>query len=872
MADRQSADAAPSPISPATIWRKDYAAPDWLVPEIALDFQLGVAQTLVRATLKLVRNGDHDRPLRLDVDDVSPDTASLDRQAAKWAHDGNQILFDIGDKDHATLEIGCTLNPDQNTKLMGLYASNGMLCTQCEAEGFRRIVPFVDRPDNLSVYTVKMTGSKAVFPVLLSNGACTETGDLDAGEHFAVWHDPHPKPSYLFALVAGDLVANRDRFTTMNGTEVDLAIFVREGDQERTYHAMKALKDSMLWDEKVYGRAYDLPIFNIVAVNDFNMGAMENKGLNVFNSRYILAEPDTATDADYDAIEGVVAHEYFHNWSGNRVTCRDWFQLSLKEGFTVFRDQSFSADMGSAPVKRIEDVRILRAAQFPEDAGPLAHPIRPDSYMEISNFYTSTIYNKGAEIIRMMATMAGPEKFRTATDLYFDRHDGQAATCEDFVVAMEQGAGLDLGQFRHWYSQAGTPQIQAGIAHDPANGDVTLTLKQILPPTPGQVDKQAMVFPLRTALLDRDSGSHSGEQLLMLTENEQSFVFSGFAQPPILSINRGFSAPVTMDVTRATGDLLFLARHDDDPFGRYEAIQQLAIDRLMADIDDSVTNDAPTVDDISAVFAEVLADASLDDAMRAEMLILPSEAFLGEQMLVVKPDSIYAARKNLREALGKKLNTQWREAHDRAMHVAYSLDADARGARKIKTLALGYIAASQADDAASIAFAQYDAADNMTDRQGALMILSSMTCDERETALDSFYNRYTGNALVIDKWFSLQTGTSHPDNFAHVQMLARHKDFTLSNPNRVRALYWPFVANQAAFHHECGRGYALLADLIIALDPLNPQTAARFIAPLGRWRRFDEARANMMRAALERILAQAGLSRDTTEQASKSLG
>lgn len=871
MSDTQRSDAAPPPQSPPTIWRKDYSAPKWLVAEIALDFNLGLDITVVKATLSIQRNGDHDAPLRLDVDEIIPDRATLNGDPINWREDNGQIVFDVS-VNSAFLEVTCTLNPDKNTKLMGLYASNGMLCTQCEAEGFRRIVPFVDRPDNLSVYTVRMEGEKAAFPVLLSNGACTGQGDLDERRHFAVWHDPHPKPSYLFALVAGDLVANRDTFTTMNGNNVDLAIYVREGDQDRTHHAMKALKDSMLWDEKTYGREYDLPVFNIVAVSDFNMGAMENKGLNVFNSRYILADPDTATDNDYDAIEGVVAHEYFHNWSGNRVTCRDWFQLSLKEGFTVFRDQSFSADMGSAPVKRIEDVRILRAAQFPEDAGPLAHPIRPDSYMEISNFYTATVYNKGAEIIRMMATLAGRDKFRSGTDLYFDRHDGQAATCEDFVAAIEDGAGLDLGQFRRWYEQAGTPQIAASITHDSDAAKVELTLRQTLPVTPGQVDKLPMVIPLKTAFLDRKSGDHTGEHLLLLNQSEQTFTFTGFEASPILSINRGFSAPVTMDVQRNAGDLVFLARHDDDPFARYEAIQQLAIDRLMADIDDADSNSAPALDEIIAVFSDVLTDNSLDDSMRAEMLILPSEAFLGEQMLVVRPDAIHSARKAMRKAIGESLSAQWRDAHQAARAVPYSLDADARGARKMKTLALGYIAASQADDAAAIAFDQFGAADNMTDRQGALAILASTSSDQRETALDSFYNRYAGNALVIDKWFSLQTGSLHPQVYAHVLELARHKDFTLSNPNRVRALYWPFVANQAAFHHESGRGYALLADLVGALDPLNPQTAARFIAPLGRWRRFDEARAVKMREALGKILEQPNLSRDTTEQASKSLG
>ncbi|MEZ5710516.1 MAG: aminopeptidase N [Blastomonas sp.] len=866
----QLADAAPSPEAPVTIWRKDYRPPDWLVETVALDFDLDLRATRVAAQMTVKRNGSHDRPLRLDHDEVLPDSLAVDGVAVNWREDGDKITVDIAG-DRARIDISCTIDPESNTKLMGLFASGGMLCTQCEAEGFRRIVPFVDRPDNMSVYSVRMAGSKDEFPVLLANGELAETGDLPDGRHYAVWNDPHPKPSYLFALVAGDLIATRDSFTTMSGKPVDLAIWVREGDEQRTGHAMQALKASMEWDERVYGREYDLSVFNIVAVSDFNMGAMENKGLNIFNSRYILAEPDTATDFDYDAIEGVVAHEYFHNWSGNRVTCRDWFQLSLKEGFTVFRDQCFSADMGSEPVKRIEDVRVLRAAQFPEDAGPLAHSIRPDSYMEISNFYTATVYNKGAEVIRMMATMAGPEAFRAGTDLYFDRHDGEAATCEDFITAIEDGAGLDLKQFRNWYRQAGTPEVKARMHHDAREASVELTLEQTVPATPGQPDKQPMVIPLATALFDRKSGEKCAEELLLLDAPSQTFRFTGFAEPPVLSINRHFSAPVTMDVARAPGDLVFLARNDDDAFARYEAVQQLAIDRLIADVGGEDAGRDAALDDIVAIFADVLADPALDDSMRSELLVLPSEAFLGEQMLVVRPDEIHAARSALRRAIGERLAESWRKAHEQASRMAYSLDRAARGARKMKTLALGYIVASEAPDAAAIAFDQFNRADNMTDRQGALAFLCSIPCDEREVALDSFYNRFAGNALVIDKWFALQAGSIHPDVYDQVRELARHKDFTLSNPNRVRSLYWPFIGNQAQFHRECGRGFDMLADLVVALDPLNPQTASRFIAPLGRWRRFDEGRAEKMRAALERILALHGLSKDTTEQVVKSL-
>ncbi len=779
---------------------------------------------------------------------------------------GNDLVIDLPGDAHS-VAIRTALNPAANSQLMGLYASNGMLCTQCEAEGFRRITFFPDRPDVLSVYRVRMSGDKAAFPVLLSNGNCTARGDESDGSHWAEWHDPWPKPSYLFALVAGDLVANSDSFVTMSGRKVDLNIWVREGDQDRTHHAMKALKDSMRWDEEVFGREYDLDLFNIVAVSDFNMGAMENKGLNVFNTRYILADPETATDADYDGIEGVVAHEYFHNWSGNRVTCRDWFQLSLKEGFTVLRDQLFSQDMGSEAVKRIEDVRVLRAAQFPEDSGPLAHSIRPDAYQEISNFYTATVYNKGAEVIRMMRTLAGPERFRKACDLYFDRHDGEAATCEDFVTAIEDGAGLDLAQFRLWYSQAGTPKVTARLEH---SGDVaTLTLSQEVPPTPGQNSKQAMVIPLRFALFDRESGKHHGEQLVILSEPQVELTFSGFATTPALSLNRGFSAPVVIDANLASADLVFLAAHDDDPFARYEALQQLVVQHLVATVKggDAVPREA-----IRDAFAAVIADPALDDLMRGELLVLPGEGYLAEQFEHADPSAIRASREGLKGWLGQELRDALFALHQRASAVPFGLSAAARGARKCKTQALAYLAAGLPDEAAVLAAAQFDAADNMTDRQGALMVLCGLDTPLRGEKLAAFHQRFSDNPLVIDKWFSLQAGSLHPQVLDHIRTLADHPEFTLHNPNRVRALYMAAASNPGAFHAASGDGYRMIADLILILDPLNPQTAARFVAPLGRWRRIEQGRAGLMRAELERLLAAPGLSKDTFEQVSKSLG
>jgi aminopeptidase N len=869
--NHQMPDAAPPPAAPHVIRREDYSPPAWLVPEVALDFALGLEETRVISRLQVRRNGDA-ATLRLNGDGLAPGAVLVDGQPANdWRMDGPDLLIDLpGDAHEVSVET--RIAPAANSQLMGLYASNGMLCTQCEAEGFRRITFFPDRPDVLSTYRVRMEGDARQFPILLSNGNKETSGAGENGSHWAEWHDPWPKPCYLFALVAGDLVANSSSFTTRSGREVALNIWVRDGDQGRTGHAMDSLINSLKWDEEAFGREYDLDLFNIVAVADFNMGAMENKGLNVFNTRYVLADAETATDADYDGVEGVIGHEYFHNWSGNRVTCRDWFQLSLKEGFTVLRDQLFSQDMGSPAVKRIEDVRLLRSVQFPEDSGPLAHPIRPDSYREISNFYTATVYNKGAEVIRMMRTMAGPERFRRGTDLYFERHDGQAATCEDFVSAIEDGAGLDLKQFRLWYSQAGTPRVTARLEHD---GDTaTLHLAQSEPPTPGQSDKQPMPIPLKVALFDRESGKHDGEQLVTLEHAQASFSFSGFARPPVLSINRGYSAPVAIEREVAAEDLVFLAAHDDDPFSRYEAMQELIVGHLREAVDGSLDAAAREAGQaaIGRAFGSVLADTALDDLMRGELMILPPNSYLSEQMLVADPVAIHREREGLKAWLGRRFEAELSAMHERASAVPYSLDAAARGARKVKTQALVYLAAGAPERAAEIAAAQYAAADNMTDRQGALMVLAGLQSSERTRALIDFYNRYKGNELVIDKWFALQAMSLHPNVLEHVKALAQHPDFTLRNPNRVRSLYMAFTGTPLGFHAESGEGYRLIADLILALDPINPQTAARFVPPLGRWRRIEPKRAGLMRAELERIAAAPKLSRDTYEQVSRSLG
>jgi aminopeptidase N len=859
-------DASSTPAIPVTIYRSDYRAPDWSIPDIALDFALGIAETKVGAALSVVRDAAAPVPLLLRGDGLTPAEVRVDGEVWNdWRMDGSDLIVDLGERAAATVEVDTVIDPASNTQLSGLYASGGLLCTQCEAEGFRRITFHPDRPDVLSRYKVRMQGDKAAFPILLSNGNCVDQGEAGS-DHWALWEDPWPKPSYLFALVAGDLVVNRDSFTTMSGREVELGIWVRGGDQDRTGHAMQALKDSMKWDEEVYGREYDLDLFNIVAVSDFNMGAMENKGLNIFNTRYILADPDTATDVDYDGVEGVVAHEYFHNWSGNRVTCRDWFQLSLKEGFTVFRDQNFSADMGSPPVKRIEDVRLLRAAQFPEDAGPLAHPIRPDSFQEISNFYTATIYNKGAEIIRMMATMVGPERFRKGTDLYFDRHDGEAATCEDFVRAIEDGAGIDLGQFRRWYEQAGTPRLKLSLVEE--GGHWLLDIVQMVPPTPGQPEKQPMMMPLRLAAFAMDgSGDALADTLVTVTGATQRIALGAFAARPALSVNRGFSAPIIVDFERGPGELAWLAAHDDDPFARYEALQQLMLDTLVAAVSGKTGDNQAVIEAVG----QTLDGAANDPAFVAEAVLLPSEAFIGDQMLTVDPDAIRRERLALQAAIGTALETKWRAILSGKAPPATDLSSKAKGGRRLRGVALAYLAATGADDAPALAFGIFSGADGMTERQAALATLAHGDSDERVAALDIFYQRYRDNPLVLDKWFQVQAWSLRTDTVDAVKDLAQHPDFTLANPNRVRSLYGALTGNQAAFHQADGAGYRLIANLVIALDPKNPQTAAKMIPPLGRWKRFDEGRQALMKAELERILAQPGLSRDVTEQASKSL-
>ncbi|HET8534960.1 MAG TPA: aminopeptidase N [Sphingomicrobium sp.] len=867
MADvRVNAEAPQSPAHTETR-REDYRPPDWLVPETELRFTLGIDKTRVQSKLKVGRNpqGAAGAPLLLYGDELQPVGVWVDgAQTDNWSMDGSNLSIPL-DGDSHEVGIETEINPAANSKLMGLYASNGMLCTQCEAQGFRRITFFPDRPDVLSKYRARMDADKAQFPILLTNGNPVSTGEAD-GRHWAEWEDPFPKPSYLFALVAGDLKANRDTFTTMSGRKVDLGIWVREADLPKTAHAMASLKQAMKWDEETYGREYDLDLFNIVAVSDFNMGAMENKGLNIFNSAYILADQDTATDTDFDNIARVVAHEYFHNWSGDRVTCRDWFQLSLKEGFTVFRDQSFSADIGSPAVKRIDDVRTLRMIQFQEDSGPLAHPVRPDSYIEISNFYTATIYNKGAELIRMMKTVLGPEKFRAGTDLYFERHDGEAATCDDFVKALEDASGIDLTHLKLWYSQAGTPHVTARLEQE--GGKAKLHLSQTVPPTPGQPVKKPMAIPLKTALIGENSGAGvAPERLIMLEEAEQTVEFDDVGEAALLSINRGFSAPVVMDVERGDGDLEKLAASDTDPFARYEAIQELMLRWLTATAKGEIVDPGAVLQAVGGT----LRSNQLDPAFKAEAILPPSESLIGDRMEVIDPDAIHAAREQLRSAIGKELAGELSNAQRGGGHSGDDLSKQAKGARRLRTIALNLLAAGDESKGAELAKAQFDAADNMTDRQGALVVLASLDAPEREQALKAFYDRYEDDPLVIDKWFAVQASAQRADTVEKVEALAQHGKFSIANPNRLRSIAAAFGMNQWAFHDASGRGYRFLADLILKADKVNPQVAARMVPPFGRWRRFEEKRAAMMRSELERMLATPGLSKDLYEQVSKSL-
>ncbi|MBO9538006.1 aminopeptidase N [Herbaspirillum sp.] len=891
--------------TPQTIHRKDYAAPNYLVDTVEMGFDLEPAATRVATRIAMRRNpAAAGRDIVLFGEELELVALRMNGKAlAKGDYRlAGHVLTIPAAPAKAVLEIETITHPDRNTSLMGLYVSNGNFFTQCEAEGFRKITFFPDRPDVMAKYTVMLRADKKKYPVLLSNGNLVEQGDLPGGRHYAKWEDPFKKPSYLFALVAGDLVCQEETYKLKSGRQALLQVWVEEGNLDKTQHAMDSLKNSIAWDVERFGLELDLDRFMIVAVGDFNMGAMENKGLNIFNTKYVLANPRIATDIDFANIEAVVGHEYFHNWTGNRVTCRDWFQLSLKEGLTVFRDQEFSADMigtdSGRAVKRIDDVRVLRQAQFPEDAGPMAHPVRPDSYVEINNFYTVTIYEKGAEVVRMYQTLLGRKGFRKGMDLYFKRHDGQAVTCDDFRAAMADANKRDLGQFERWYSQSGTPQVDASTRYDAKRKTLELTLQQSCPPTPGQKKKLPFHIPVAVGLLDakgRDiplrlegegAAAAAGTRVLELTEARQTFRFVGIDAAPVPSILRGFSAPVVLKYEYSDAELAFLMAHDSDPFNRWEAGQRLAMRRLLnltvavqaarqsghVVAVDTVLNNIENDGALADALRATLNDASLDPAFRELALTLPSETMIAEQMEVIDPHAIHIARQFLRRSLARELRGDLLDAY-RANQTpgAYSPDAASSGRRALKNVALSYLAELDDDEALALAQRQDAEANNMTDRLAALAALLNSTAGGNGEALQRFYHEFEDEALVIDKWFTLQATARHAD-VNTVRSLAGHPAFTLKNPNRARSLIFSFCnGNPSAFHAADGNGYTFWAEQVIALNGTNPQVAARLARSLDRWRKYTPALQEKMRLALQQVASSPNLSRDVAEVVTKAL-
>ncbi len=869
----------------------DYRPPDWLVETVALDVSLDPTRTRVRARLTLKPNPQAAAAAAvvLDGDELVLCTVKLDGEAlAADAYVATPDRLTILQPPHRpfVLETETELDPTANTKLMGLYRSGKAYTTQCEAEGFRRITYFPDRPDVMAVFTTRIEADKAEAPVLLANGNLADAGDVPGTtRHYAVWHDPFPKPSYLFALVGGVLGVVEDSFTTMSGRKVALKIFVEPGKESRADYAMGAVKRAMRWDEQAFGREYDLDVFMIVAVSYFNMGAMENKGLNIFNDKNVLASQETATDADFNSVEAIIAHEYFHNWTGNRITCRDWFQLCLKEGLTVFRDQEFSSDIRSRPVKRIADVRALRGHQFVEDAGPLAHPVRPEAYREISNFYTATIYEKGAEVVRMLKTLLGPDKFRAGMDLYFERHDGHAATVDEFVACFADAAGYDLTQFMRWYRQAGTPELVVQANHDSGAKTCTLEITQMLPPTPGQPVKEPMVIPLAIGFLGPDgrdrpvtlAGGPAVERgVITLTQAKQTFVFTGLDQRPVMSLNRGFSAPVKLTANLRDGDLAFLAAHDSDSFNRWQAVQTLATALLIENVAAHRRGASRrSADALIAALAAILGDHGLEPAYVSQALALPTEGDIAREIGTdVDPDAIFAARRELRAAVGRALHGALEATYGRMTDAGpYSPDAASAGRRALRNLALDLLAAGDPATGVARAAKQYRDADNMTDRMAALAVLSLNAVPERQAAFDDFYRRYDGDALVIDKWFGLQAMIPEPETLDRVHALTAHPAFSLANPNRVRALVGSFAqGNQTQFNRADGAGYAFHADTMIALDAINPQVAARLMTAFRSWRVLEPVRRGHAEAALKRVAAAPALSRDVNDIVARSLG
>ncbi len=873
---------------PQTIYLSDYKVPAYLVDTVDLRFELFEDGARVRSTLAIRRNPDSREsaaPLELDGDSLVLESVTLDGTALSegdYENRGDQLVI-RSVPERFSLSVVTWIEPQNNTRLEGLYKSSGMFCTQCEAEGFRCITFFPDRPDVMARFRTRIEADLEAYPVLLSNGNDVDRGELDNGRHFVTWEDPFPKPCYLFALVAGDLVEKRDTFTTCSGRDIDLRMYVEPRNAEKCDHAMDSLKRSMRWDEDVYGREYDLDIFMIVAVDDFNMGAMENKGLNIFNSSCVLASQETATDLAFQRIEAIVAHEYFHNWSGNRVTCRDWFQLSLKEGFTVFRDSQFSADMGSPTVKRIEDVTLLRTAQFAEDGGPMAHPVRPASYMEISNFYTLTIYEKGAEVVRMIHTLLGPDLFRKGSDLYFQRHDGQAVTTDDFVRAMEDASGRDLSQFRLWYEQAGTPVLTVSDEFDEGRGIYRLTIEQTIPDTPGQTNKKPQHIPFALGLLGSDgqplplrlSGDEAEaptERVLELTEGVHTFEFHGIPSEPVPSLLRHFSAPVRVRYPWTREQMLFLMNHDPDGFNRWDAGQRLAVDviqRLIGSPDDAAIDPR-----LVEAYRKLITDTGLDQALVAKMLQLPSEAYLIELAESADVPAIHRARERVLEHLAVALRDElvacYQRQHDSG---AYEVTPEAIARRSLRNTALGWLLMINDDEGRALAVRQLNEADNMTDRMGALRALVNSDYEaDRRQALDDFYDRFRDDPQVVEQWFSVQAASDRAGQLSDIEQLLAHPAFDWKNPNKIRSVIGSFAGqNVAAFHNPDGSGYRFLADQVCRLDDSNPQIAARLVTPLTRWRKFAPAYSSQMQSALERIRDKEGLSRDVYEVVHKSL-
>jgi aminopeptidase N len=876
---------------PGIIFLKDYTPPAYLVDKVDLHFDLDASSTRVRATLDMRHNPEYpEKQPRLELDGEHLELLSLLLEGTPLEE--TQYEFEQGRliipkvPEQFQLIIETRINPAANTALEGLYYSGKMLCTQCEAQGFRRITYFPDRPDVMSRYSVTLVANKDEYPVLLSNGNLVEEGESDDGRHWARWEDPSLKPSYLFALVAGQLVCKQDSYTTLSGSEVDLRLYVEQENRDKCDHAMTSLKQAMQWDEQTYGREYDLNIYMIVAVNDFNMGAMENKGLNIFNSSCVLASPETATDHDFYNIQSIVGHEYFHNWSGNRATCRDWFQLSLKEGFTVFRDQEFSADLNSRAVKRIDDVNVLRIHQFSQDAGPMAHPVRPDRYMEISNFYTVTVYNKSAEVVRMIRNLVGSDGFRRGTDLYFSRHDGQAVTIEDFVKAMEDTNDLDLDQFMRWYNQAGTPQLDVEEDYDQKSQTYTLHIRQHCPPTPGQVDKQPFHIPLAMGLLDQQGTDlplqledeedpfPATTRVLSVTQSKETFTFINVPEKPIVSLGRGFSAPVQINTPHSESELAFLFAHDNDEFNRWDAGQQLAM-AIMLRLIEQYQQQQPLLLDESFInaFRKTLLNSELDKALIAQALSLPSQSYIADQCKVVDVEAIYEVHHFVRQTLAFELKDEWQRIYEaNEAEGAYVFNAGEMARRSLRNLCLGYLLETEEQRMFELAEKQYYLADNMTDTLAALSLLSNYAIPERSKTLEHFYQEWQHDQQVVEKWLAIQAGSRLPNTLQHINQLMQHEAFSIRNPNKVRALIGRFCAgNPINFHAADGSGYQFLGDRVLELDSLNPQIAARLVQNLSRWRRYDEKRQAMMKQQLQRILEKQGLSKDVYEIASRSL-